>query len=126
MYHRNRETPLNHIVSEAFLRISFMSDRARFMKQVFNIDNYSDVDLFFCVVAKHNIRTQNKHVPVIDIKNFKELLSTQNINSVFHTIRNHEYEDKLPFNAEITLMDVEYAGFTFRLPAIGWDDIQVT
>ena len=103
-----------------------MSDRARFMKQVFNIDNYSDVDLFCCVVAKHNIRTQNKHVPVIDIKKFKELLSTQNINSVFHTIRNHEYEDKLPFNAEITLMEVEYAGFTFRLPAIGWDDIQVT
>ena len=38
-----------------------MSDRARFMKQVFNIDNYSDVDLFCCVVAKHNICTQNKH-----------------------------------------------------------------
>ena len=109
--------------SEAIMAYA-MSDRARFMKQVFNIDNCNDVELFCCVVAKNNIRTQNKHVSVININKLKELLSTRNINSVFHTIRNHEYEDKLPCNAEITMMDVEYAGFTFKLPAIGWDDIQ--
>ncbi len=111
--------------SEAIMTYA-MSDRARFMKRVFNIDNCNDVELFCCVVAKHNIRTQNKHVPVINLNKLKELLSTRNINTVFHTIRNHEYEDKLPCNAEITLMDIEYAGFTFKLPAIGWDDIGVT
>ena len=47
-----------------------MSVRARFMKQVFNIDNYSDVDLFCCVVAKHNIRTQNKHLPYLNPNKF--------------------------------------------------------
>lgn len=118
-----REDEITHGCEQSESIMAYaMSDRARFMKKVFNIDNCKDVELFCCVVAKHNIRTQNKHVPVINIKKLKELLSTRNINSVFHTIRNHEYEDKLPHNAEITMMDVEYAGFTFKLPAIEWED----
>ncbi|MBQ7009489.1 MAG: hypothetical protein IJN05_09800 [Ruminococcus sp.] len=122
-----REDEVTHGCEQSETIMAYaMSDRAKFMKQVFNIDNCNDVELFCCVVVKHNIRTQNKHVPVINIKKLKELLSTRNINSVFHTIRDHEYEDELPCNAEITLMDVEYAGFTFKLPAIGWDSSQIT
>ena len=48
----------------------------------------------------------------------KQLFSTKPANIVFHTIRNHEYEDSMPPNAEITYQSVDYGGFTFKIPAI--------
>lgn len=95
-----------------------MSDRKRLMKQVFNIDDVNTVDLFGCVVAKHNIRTQHKYVPVIDLKRIEELLSKYSLNSVFHLIRNHEYEIPLSQETIITHQNISYAGFEFRIPAI--------
>ena len=95
-----------------------MQDRSHFIKQVFNIDGVETVDLFGCVVARHNIRTQNKYVPVIDIKRMEELLSKYSLNTVFHMIRNHQYEIPLPQEATITHQVVPYAGFEFRIPAI--------
>lgn len=95
-----------------------MTDKEHFMKQVFECDDGNDVDLFCCVVAKHNIRTQNKHVPVIDEKKLIELFRNKSIDSVFHIIRNHEYEEILPEDAEITFQTVSYAGFNFQIPAI--------
>ena len=95
-----------------------MNDKKHFIKQVFNIDGGDTVDLFGCVVAKHNIRTQHKYVPVIDIKRIEELLSKYPLNSVFHMIRNHEYEIPLPKEATISHQSVSYAGFEFRIPAI--------
>ena len=95
-----------------------MQDRSHFIKKVFNIDDGETVDLFGCVIAKHNIRTQNKYVPVIDLKRMEELLSKYSLNTVFHMIRNHQYEIPLPKEATITHQVVPYAGFEFRIPAI--------
>ena len=95
-----------------------LSDRIRFFKQVFGIDDGDIIDLFGCVVAKHNIRAQHKYVPVIDLKRIEELFSSYSLNSVFHLIRNHEYEIKLPEDANITHQVIDYAGFMFKIPAI--------
>lgn len=95
-----------------------MNNKEHFIKQVFECDYRDNVDLFCCVVAKHNIRTQNKYVPVIDERKLIELLRSKPINSVFHIIRNHEYEEILPEDAEITFQNVSYAGFNFQIPAI--------
>ena len=95
-----------------------MSDKNHFFKQVFGIDNGDAIDLFGCVVAKHNIRTQHKYVPVIDLKRIEELLSLYPLNSVFHLIRNHDYETELPNDAVLTHQDFDYAGFKFKIPAI--------
>lgn len=100
-----------------------MSDRNHFIKQVFDVDNGDDIDLFCCVVAKHNIRTQHKYVPVIDLERLKELLSNTPINSVFHAIRNHEYEVPLPDDASITHQVINYGDFTFKIPAICFESI---
>jgi hypothetical protein len=102
-----------------------MGDRSHFIKQVFDFDNGEDIDLFCCVVAKHNIRTQHKYVPVIDLDKFKELLSNNPINSVFHVIRNHEYEVPLPEDASITHQVIYYGDFTFKIPAICFESFPV-
>jgi len=95
-----------------------LRNKALFFKQLFGIDGGEDIDLFCCVVAKHNIRTQHKYVPVIDLKRILELFKSKSLNSVFHTIRNHEYEIKLPEDAEITHNEISYGGFVFKTPAI--------
>ena len=95
-----------------------MSNREHFFKQVFGVDNGDTIDLFGCVVARHNIRTQHKYVPVIDLKCVKELLSSYPLNTAFHLIRNHAYEMELPSDAIITHQDFDYAGFKFKIPAI--------
>lgn len=103
-----------------------MSDRAHFIKQVFNVDEGEMVDLFGCVVAKHNIRTQHKYVPVIDLKRIEELFVQYSLNTVFHMIRNHEYEIPLPKDATITYQSVQYADFEFRIPALCFGETQDT
>lgn len=95
-----------------------MRDKKHFFKQVFGVDDGDTIDLFGCVVAKHNIRTQHKYVPVIDLERIKELFSSHSLNSVFHLIRNHEYEIDLPDDAILTHQDIDYAGFKFKIPAI--------
>ena len=90
---------------------------------MFGIDNGEMIDLFWCVVAKHNIRTQNKIVPVIDLKRIEELFSSNSLNTVFHLIRNHEYEIKMPDDVSITHQEVDYAGFKFKIPALCFGDI---
>lgn len=100
-----------------------LSDKKYFFKQVFGIENGEDIDLFWCVVAKHNIRTQNKNVPVIDLKRIEELFSSYSLNTVFHKVRNHEYEIHIPEGVSITHQEIEYAGFTFRIPALCFGDM---
>ena len=48
----------------------------------------------------------------------EELLSKYSLNTVFHMIRNHQYEIPIPKEATITHQVVPYAGFEFRIPAI--------
>lgn len=116
-----REDEITHGCEQSEQIMAYaMSDRAHFIKRVFDVDDGENTDLFCCVVAKHNIRTQNKYVPVINIEKLKALLTSQPINSVFHTIRNHEYEEQLPDNSEITFRCVEYGGFLFKIPAIAF------
>lgn len=95
-----------------------MQDRAKFISKVFDLKNFDSIDLFCCVVAKHNIRTQNKYVPVIDLERIKSMFKSMSMNNVFHTIRNHQYEIELPEFAKITHQSVSYGGFTFNIPAI--------
>ena len=114
-----REDDITHGCEQSELIMGHaMKDRKQFMRNVFDAGNGDDVDLFCCVVAKHNIRTQNKYVPVINLSKFKELFSTKLPSTVFHIIRNHEYEESLPEDASITYQTVEYGGFVFKIPAI--------
>lgn len=98
-----------------------LRDKVAFMRRIFGSDVTENLDVFCCVAAKHNIRTQNNHVPVIDFKKLTELLSRHTPNDVFHMIRNHEYEITLPDNASIDYSEVDYCGFHFRIPAIVFD-----
>ncbi len=95
-----------------------LNNREYFFDQVFGVSDGETIDLFGCVVAKHNIRTQHKYVPVIDLKRLEELFSSHSLNRVFHMVRNHEYELEVPEEAILTHQDVFYAGFKFRIPAI--------
>lgn len=114
-----KEDEINHGCQQVENIMTYaMEDKNHFFKQVFGIENGEMIDLFWCVVAKHNIRTQNKNVPVIDLKRIEELFSSYSLNTVFHCIRNHEYEIKMPEDASITYKEIEYAGFKFRIPAL--------
>ena len=114
-----REDEITHGCDQAeSVLIYAMSDRKHFFKQVFNIDGGDNTDIICCVIAKHNIRTQHKYVPVIDLSKFKKLISNKSFYFTFNAIRNHEYEDSLPEGAYITHRPIEYAGFIFKIPAI--------
>ena len=119
-----KEDEINHGCQQVEDIMSYaMADKNHFFKQVFGIDNGEMIDLFWCVVAKHNIRTQNRIVPVIDLKRIEELFSSNSLNTVFHLIRNHEYEIKMPEDVSITHQEVDYAGFKFKIPALCFGDM---
>lgn len=119
-----REDEITHGCKQSESIMTYaMSDRKRFIKQVFDVDDGDNIDLFCCVVARHNIRTQHKYIPVIDLKKLKELFSSKPISSVFHAIRNHEYEESLPEDASITYQVIKYGDFTFKIPAICFESM---
>ena len=93
-------------------------DEDRLFRFLLSTQKKAMIDLFWCVVAKHNIRTQNKNVPVIDLKRIEELFSSHSLNTVFHCIRNHEYEIKMPEEVKITHQEINYAGYRFKIPAL--------
>ena len=114
-----REDDITHGCEQSNSIMTYaMINRKHFIKQVFDYDDGENVDLFCCVVARHNIRTQNNYIPVIDLDKIKKLFLTQSVNSVFHTIRNHKYEESIPEEASITYQVVKYGDFTFKIPAI--------
>lgn len=114
-----KEDEINHGCQQVEDIMAYaMADKNHFFRQVFGIENGEMIDLFWCVVAKHNIRTQNKIVPVIDLKRIEELFSSCSLNTVFHYIRNHEYEIKMPEDVSITHQEIDYAGFKFKIPAL--------
>lgn len=102
-----------------------MQDRSKFISKAFGLRNFDSIDLFCCVVAKHNIRTQNPYVPVIDLERLKDLLVSLPTNSAFHSIRNHQYELELPEFAKITYQSVSYGGFTFNIPALCFESATI-
>ena len=95
-----------------------MADTLSFAKQVFNIDLNESPDLFWCVIAKHNIRSTNVHVPVISLNSLKQLLSCLPLNTVFNMIRNKEYYKSLPERSEMGHLKVQYAGYEVWVPAL--------
>lgn len=114
-----KEDEINHGCQQVEDIMTYaMKDKNHFFKQVFGIDNGEMIDLFWCVVAKHNIRTQNRIVPVIDLKRIEELFSSNSLNTVFHLIRNHEYAIKMPEDVSIAHQEIDYAGFKFKIPAL--------
>ena len=120
-----KEDEINHGCQQVEDIMSYaMADKKHFFKQVFDVEHGEMIDLFWCVVAKHNIRTQNRIVPVIDLKRVEDLFSSNSLNTVFHLIRNHEYEIKMPDDVSITHQEVEYAGFKFKIPALCFGDMQ--
>lgn len=119
-----REDEITHGCDQAEAVLVYaMSDRKHFFKQVFNIDDGENIDVICCVIAKHNIRTQHKYVPVIDLNKFKKLISSKSFDVTFNTIRYHEFEDALPKGAYITHQPINYAGFNFKIPAICFESI---
>ena len=90
---------------------------APFIKKVFDLDE-DDVELFCCVIAKHNIRTKNNHVPVINLKTLIDLFSSQSIINIFHIIRNREFETHSPTGISFTHKTVKYGDYIFKIPAI--------
>lgn len=119
-----REDEITHGCEQSESIMTYaMSDRKRFIKQIFDVDDGDNIDLFCCVVARHNIRTQHKYIPVIDLKKLKELFSNKPISSVFHAIRNHEYEESMPEDASITHQVIKYGDFTFKIPAICFESM---
>lgn len=114
-----REDDISHGCEQIETIMTYaMQSKKQFMHKLFGIEDGEDVDLFCCVIAKHNIRTYNKYVPVIDIKRAKELLVKYPLNSVFHMIRNHEYEIEMNSSWRITYKEVLYGDFVFKIPAI--------
>jgi len=114
-----KEDEINHGCQQVEDIMAYaMADKNHFFRQVFGIENGELIDLFWCVIAKHNIRTQNKIVPVIDLKRIEELFSSCSLSTVFHCIRNHEYEIKMPEDVSIAHQEIDYAGFKFKIPAL--------
>ena len=117
-----KEDEINHGCQQVEDIMTYvLSNKKHFFKQVFDIEHGEGIDLFWCVVAKHNIRTQNKIVPVIDLKRIEELFSECDLNTAFHRIRNHEYEIKMPENVSITHQEIDYAGYKFKIPALCYE-----
>lgn len=114
-----KEDEINHGCEQVESIMAYaMADKKHFFRQVFGIENGEMIDIFWCVVAKHNIRTQNRIVPVIDLERIEELFSSDSLNTVFHLIRNRECEIKMPEDVSITYQEVDYAGFKFKIPAL--------
>lgn len=113
-----REDEITHGCDQIESIMSYaMCNKKVFLRKVFNLDE-DDVELFCCVIAKHNIRTKNNHVPVINQKTLIDLFSTNAIFNVFHIIRNREFETHLPTSASITHQTVNYGNYIFKIPAI--------
>lgn len=114
-----REEDISHGCEQMESIMTFVfRDKKSFIKNVFGFDDDEEYDVFCCVISKNNVRTRNNVIPVIGLNRIIELFSTHEINDVFHIIRNHEYEIKMPDTALITHKEITYSNFIFKIPAI--------
>lgn len=91
-------------------------NKKEFIKKLFDIED-ENVDIFYCVITKNDIRSQSNDIPIITQSRFVELLKTLHINSVFHKIRNKEYYQEIPKKVIMSKIGIPYAGYTFEIPA---------
>lgn len=92
-------------------------NREYFFRKLFNIDE-EYTDLFYCVIAKNDIRSRSTDIPVISESAFIRLMNTLPVNSAFHKIRNKEFYEAIPCNLKMGHQSIDYAGYTFNIPAI--------
>lgn len=95
-----------------------MKDPIAFANKIFSINLTEKPDLFWCVVAKHDIRSTNTLVPVITQNTLIELIRSYPLSIVFHKIRNREYYKPLPADSYMGHKTVMYAGYEFAVPAL--------
>lgn len=114
-----READINHGCEQIDKLMGYaMINRKTFMEKTFHISNTDQIDLFCCVISKHNVRSSNIHVPVISQKRFLSLVKSLPLNSVFSSIRAQNYAPDLPDGVEYTEKQVSYAGYDFFIPAL--------
>lgn len=113
-----REEDIEHGCSQISSIMTYaIHDVPSFINKVFGIKS-EFIDLFYCVVSKNNIRSITGNVPVISESKFIETLTKSQINNGFHAIRNYEFIESLPSECKIDSQPVEYAGYTFDIPAL--------
>ena len=117
VYYKKKE--ISHGCKQVEKIISYaMKNKEKFFKDIFEVDNGSNIDIFECVVARHNIRTRDKYVPVIDLNTIEDLFRHYTVEATFHKIRNKDYLIRLPEHSSIGYKEVNYAGYIFKIPAI--------
>lgn len=72
-----------------------------------------------CVISKKGIRAYNVDIPVISLQTLLELFQkTATTHDAFETISNRTYLLPAPKNFEFGLKTVNYAGYSFDIPAL--------
>ena len=114
-----RQKDIDHGCSQVQAIMDYaMKDSVAFANRILPVNITEKPDLFWCVVAKHDIRSTNGLVPVINQNGFADLLNHYSLNTVFHKIRNREYYKSLPDNSYVSHKKVNYAGYEFWIPAL--------
>ena len=114
-----RQNDIDHGCKQVEKIMSYaMKNPIMFTKRVFNIDIKEIPDISWCVIARNDVWTSNRNVPVISLETIKYMLKTMSLNTAFHKIRNREFYKPLPPNAVISHKMVHYAGYEIRVPAL--------
>ena len=95
-----------------------MQNPISFVERLFHTDISERPDLFCCVIAKHDIRSLNNHVPVISLKCISNMLKSIPLPEVFFRIRNKEYYKPLPKHSKMGHRIIHYAGYEIWVPAL--------
>ena len=114
-----RRKDIDHGCSQVEDIIGFaMKNSITFANRILPISISEKPDLFWCVVAKHDIRSTNSLVPVISQNSFNELLKGYSLSTVFHKIRNRDFYKPLPAGSYMDHKKVKYANYEFWIPAL--------
>lgn len=117
----SRQMDIEHGCHQVELEMNYaMKDRIGFVKKIFGIDILDEPELFYCVVAKHNISSTNRNVPVISLNRMEELLQRYSYDTVLHIIRLFDYYRPLPDNVQVAKEHVNYAGYSFYISALAF------
>ena len=115
----NRQQEINHGCSQIEKAMGVaLSDPVGLAKRLFGIEPDEKPEYFCCVIAKHNVRGTNRHVPVISLASISSLFANFQLSTAFHKIRNKEYLKPIPDNAQMEYKTVSYAGYTISISAL--------
>ena len=71
-----------------------------------------------CVISKKGIRVDNSDLPVISSEMLMDLLQHRGVQETFNLIESKDFYIPLAQNLNYGLQSVQYAGYTFEIPAI--------